>query len=57
MQWASRGFSRISTVANWEHREADSAGILRLTTARALDLDDFGPNPLSGDQLRDIFGQ
>lgn len=57
VHWASRGFSRISTVASSEHREADSAGMLRLTTARALDLDDFGPHPLSRDQLRDIFGQ
>jgi hypothetical protein len=38
-----------------EHREADSAGILRVITARSLDLDDFGPHPLGPDQVRDIL--
>jgi hypothetical protein len=57
VQWASRGFSRISTVASMEHREPDSAGVLRVITTRTLDLDDFGPHPLGPDQLRDIFGQ
>ncbi len=55
VQWASRNFSRISTVARSEHREPDAAGIMRITSIRALALDDYGPHPLNPEQLRDVF--
>jgi hypothetical protein len=53
VQWASHGFTRVSTAATRHTQPADdgAGGISELA------LDDYGPFPLSSAGLRDIFGE
>lgn len=52
LQWASHEFTRVSVAATY-HREPDETGNLE----GVLALDAYGPRPLSGAELRDIFGE
>jgi hypothetical protein len=55
VQWASHGFTRVSTAATEVQREADGAGVQKVVRTRELALDDFGPSPVNRAELQDIF--
>jgi hypothetical protein len=57
VQWGSRNFSRISTIGSEVHREPDPSGVMQVTNARALPLDDYGPIPLNAQDVLDLFPQ
>lgn len=52
VQWASHEFTRMSAAATF-HREPDESG----NPEAVLTLDAYGPRPLNGAELRDIFGE
>jgi hypothetical protein len=52
VQWASHGFTRMLAAATF-HREPGEPGSLDAV----LTLDAYGPRPLSGAELQDIFGE